>query len=164
MAVGAILAALIVAHWYDMRRNFRALRAEVRAEIQGLREDLRADIRHLRTGLRADFQGLRQEIRADLQNLRADVRADSAHIRGDLTGLRKDIQALTVRMARVEGFLVGYFAETRPPRPPRRPRLTDHRRKPPLSPATSRHSGGVLDSTARATVWETRAATTQTST
>ena len=103
MAVGAILAALIVAHWYEMRRDFRALRAEIRAEIQGLREDLRADI-----------QGFRQEFRADIQDLRQGVRADVAHVRGDLAGLRKDIKTLNVRMARIEGFLVGYFAEHGP--------------------------------------------------
>ena len=50
LAVGAIMAALILAYWYDMRRNFRTLSAETRAEIQGLREDLRADNRGLRTG------------------------------------------------------------------------------------------------------------------
>ena len=114
LAVGAIWAALIVAQWYETRRDFRALRAEIRAGIQGLRQDLRADIRSLRTGIRADIQGLRQASRANIQNLRADVRADSAHNRGDLAGLRKDIQALTVRMARIEGFLVGYFAARGP--------------------------------------------------
>ena len=103
LAVGAIWAALIVANRYETRRDFRALRAEIRAGIQGLREDLRAD-----------FRGLRQEVRADIQNLRANVRPDSAHIRGDLAGLRQDIQALTARMARIEGFLVGYFAARGP--------------------------------------------------
>ena len=49
LAVGVTLAALILAYWYDMRRNFRTLSAESRAEIQVLREDLRADNRGLRT-------------------------------------------------------------------------------------------------------------------
>ena len=88
LAVGAILVALIVAHWYEMRRDFRALRAE----IQGLREDFRSDIQDLRQGIRADV----------------------AHVHNDLAGLRRDIQALTVRMARIEGFLVGFFAECGP--------------------------------------------------
>ena len=92
-----------MAQWYETRRNFRALRAEIHAGIQGLREDLRAD-----------FQGLRQEIHQDFHNLRADIRADSAHIRGDFAGLRRDLQALTVRIARIEGFLVGYFAARGP--------------------------------------------------
>ena len=96
LGVGAILAALIVAQWYDTRRNFDALRAEVRAESQGLREDFRDGIRSLRTEFRADVQGSRQEVR------------------GDFADLRSDIQALTVRMARIEGFLVGYFAERGP--------------------------------------------------
>ena len=96
LAVGAIWAALIVAQWYETRRNFRALRAEIRAEIQGLREEFRYGIRSLRTEFRADVQGFRQEVR------------------GDFADLRRDVQALTVRMARVEGFLVGYFAERGP--------------------------------------------------
>ena len=110
LAVGAIWVALIVEQWHDTRRNFRPLRAEIRAGTQSLRQDLRADFRSFRTGIRADIQGFRQEFHEDIQNLRTDVRADSAHVRGDLAGLRKDIQALTVRTARIEGFLVGYFA------------------------------------------------------
>ena len=81
-----------MAQWHDTRGNFRALRAEIRAEIRGLREDFRSDIQDLRQGIRADV----------------------AHVHNDLAGLRRDIQALTVRMARIEGFLVGYFAEHGP--------------------------------------------------
>ena len=88
MAVGAILAALIVAHWYDMRRNLRALRAEIR--------------------------GLREDFRSDIQDLRQGIRADVSHVHNDLAGLRKDIQTLIVRMARIEGFLLGYFAARGP--------------------------------------------------
>ena len=105
---------LIVALCYDTRREIRTLRAEFRAGIQELRQDLRGDFRSLRTGIRADTRGLRPGFRANIQSLRADIRADSAHVRGDLAGLRRDIQALTVRMARIEGFLVGYFAARGP--------------------------------------------------
>ena len=86
-AVGAILSALIMAQRYDTSRNLGALSAEIRAEIQGFRQDFRADI----------------------QNIRADIHSDSAHVGGDLAGLRSDIQARTVRMARIQDFLVGYF-------------------------------------------------------
>ena len=79
-------------HWYETRRDLRALRAEVRAGIHGLRKDCRAGVR-----------GLRQ-----------DVRSDPSHICGDLAGLRRDIQALTVRMARIEGLLLGYVAARGP--------------------------------------------------
>ena len=50
------------------------------------------------------------------RSLRTGRRADFARkdVHGDLAGLRKDIQALTVRMARIEGFLVGFFAECGP--------------------------------------------------
>lgn len=94
--MGAILAALLVAQWYDTRRNIRALRAEICAGIQGLREDFRADFRSLRTGGRADIHGFRQEVR------------------GNFADLRRDVQNLTVRTARIEGFLVGYFAARDP--------------------------------------------------
>ena len=75
---------------------------------------LRAVIQNLRDYLRTEFQGLRHEVHADFQNPRAEVRSDTAQFRGDLTGLRKDIQALNVRIARIEGFLVGYFAARGP--------------------------------------------------
>ena len=114
MAVGAILALLIVAQWYDTRREIRTLRAEFRAGIQELRQDLRGDFRSLRSGIRADTRGLRPEFRANIQSLGVAIRADTAHVRGDLTGLRNDIQALTVRVARIEGLLVGYFAARGP--------------------------------------------------
>ena len=63
-----------------------------------------------RRDARADIQALRAEFRADNQRLRAEVRADSAQIRGDLADLRKDVQAFTERMSRVEGVIEGLFA------------------------------------------------------
>ena len=45
----------------------------------------------------------RHDMRADSQALRAEVRAD-------LADLRKDVQALTERMSRVEGVIEGLFA------------------------------------------------------
>ena len=90
--MGAILAGMLVAQWYDTRRNFDTRRAEVLAEVQGLRRDFQDGIRSLRTEFRAAAQRSRQEDRGDF--------ADS----------HNDIQALTVRMARIKGFLVGYFA------------------------------------------------------
>ena len=108
--MGAIWVALLVVQRYETRRDVRALRAEMRAGTQSLRQDLRADFRSSRTEIRADIQGLRQAFHAGIQDPRTDIRADSAHVRGNLADLRSDIQALTVRMARLEGFIVGYFA------------------------------------------------------
>ena len=131
-----------MAQRYETRRDFLALRAEIRMGIQGLREDLRVG-----------FRDLRQEVHADFQNPRAEVRSDSAHIRGDLAGLRKDIQALTVRMAHIEGFLLGYFAArgpstatTTPERPRRQPPSLE------LTQPTTRLTHTVPGSTGRATV------------
>ena len=75
---------------------------------------MRRDLRALRAEIRTETQGLRQALRADIQSLRTEDHADFAHVRGDLAGLRKDIQGLNVRMARIEGFLVGFFAECGP--------------------------------------------------
>ena len=99
LAVGEMWAALLVAQWHHTRRKFGALCAEIRTEIQGLRED---------------FRGVMRSLGSDIRILRADVRADSGHVRGDLTGLRNDIQALTVCVARIERFLVDYFAARGP--------------------------------------------------
>lgn len=93
----------MVTHWYEARRDFRALRAEIRARIQGLRADLRAD-----------FRGRRHGVRQDFPNRRAEVRSDPLRICGDLAGLRRDVQALTARKARIEGFLLGCVAARGP--------------------------------------------------
>ena len=50
------------------------------------------------------------EVRADNQRLRTEVRADFARVRGDLAGVRKDMQALTERVSRIEGAIEGFFA------------------------------------------------------
>lgn len=78
--------------------------------------------------LRTGFRSFREGVHEAIQNLRSDIRADSAHVRSGLSGLRKDVQALTVRMAHIEGFLLGYFAArgpstatTTPERPRRQP-------------------------------------------
>ena len=56
------------------------------------------------------MDSLRTQVHADIQNLRAEVRADFSQVRSDLAGLRKDVQALTERMSRVEGVIEGLFA------------------------------------------------------
>ena len=58
---------------------------------------------------RADTQALRVEVRADNQRLRAEVNAGLAEVRGDLTDVRKDVQALTERVSRLEGVIEGLF-------------------------------------------------------
>ena len=94
--MGAILAVMLAAQWYDTRHNFDARCAEVLAEVQGLRRGFQDGIRSLRTEFRAGAQRSRQEDR------------------GDFADPHNDIQALTVRMARIKGFLVGYLAARGP--------------------------------------------------
>ena len=94
-----------------------------------------------------NFRALRAEVRAAVQNPRADVRADSAYIHGDLAGLRRDNQTLTTRMARIERFLVGCFAERGShDRPGRQPQAFE-----PLPP-TIGHAEAGPGPTVRATV------------
>ena len=83
-----------------------------------------------RRDARADNQALRAEFRADNQRLRTELNAGLAEVRGGLDDVRKDVQALTERVSRLEGVIEGLFAPTRRPRPPRRRRLT------PIPPST----------------------------
>lgn len=64
--------------------------------------------------LRTGFRSFREGVHEAIQSFRSDIRADSAHIRGDLVGLRSDIHSLTVRMARIQDSLVGYFTARGP--------------------------------------------------
>ena len=87
---------MLVAQWCDTRRNFDTRCSEFLAEVQGLHRDFQDGIRSLRTEFRAAAQRSRQEDRGDF--------ADS----------HNDIQALTVRMARIQVSLVGYFTARGP--------------------------------------------------
>ena len=85
-------------------------RRDARADNQALRAEFRADNQRLRAELHAGMESLRTEFRADMQSFREEVRADFAQVRGELADLRKDVQALTERMSRVEGVIKGLFA------------------------------------------------------
>ncbi len=99
LAVGATVIGLLLTFKRDARADNQALRAEFRADNQRLRAELHAGMESLRT-----------EFRADMQSFREEVRADFAQVRGELADLRKDVQALTERMSRVEGVIKGLFA------------------------------------------------------
>ena len=74
------------------------------------RRDARADMATIRTEMRADMASFRAEMRADMQDFRTEVRANFAQVRGELADLRKDVQALTERVSRLEGVIEGLFA------------------------------------------------------
>lgn len=76
---------------------------------------LRADMAAFRTEMRADLASFQAEMRADMQDFRTEVRASFAQIRSDLDDVRKDVEALTERVSRLEGVIEGLFA----PRGPR---------------------------------------------
>ncbi len=63
-----------------------------------------------RRDARADNQALRAEFRADNQRLRAEFNAGLAEVRNGLADVRKDVQALTERVSRLEGVIEGLFA------------------------------------------------------
>ena len=58
-----------------------------------------------RRDARAENQALRAEFRADNQRLRAELNAGLADV-------RKDVQALTERVSRLEGVIEGLFGRT----------------------------------------------------
>lgn len=71
--MGMTLAALQVARWYDLRRNFRPRCAELIAEIRVLREDFRDGSRSLRTEFHKDAPGCRSDDRDDFADQRKGV-------------------------------------------------------------------------------------------
>ena len=133
LAVGVTLAGLMIAIWRDarahtnqglaevrteirdLRSEFHAGFAQVRADNQSFREEVRTDFQILREEVRTDNQSLRGELRADMQVFRQEVRADLAEVKSDVGGLRKDVQALTERTSRVEGVIEGLFTTRRAP-------------------------------------------------
>lgn len=92
-ALLAVLVPLLLAQGRRMDRmdgRIDALRAEVRGEIEASRTELRGEIKAVRT----------------------DQSADAALIRAELAEVRRDVRALSERVARVEGALTGPW---RPP-------------------------------------------------
>ncbi len=87
-----------------------AVGATVIGLLVTFRRDARADNQALRAEFRADNQALRAEFRADNQRLRAEFNAGLAEVRNGLADVRKDVQALTERVSRLEGVIEGLFA------------------------------------------------------
>ncbi|MCY3957415.1 MAG: hypothetical protein OXG65_03880 [Chloroflexi bacterium] len=50
-----------------------------------------------------------RDARADTQALRVEVNTGLAEVRGSLDDVRKDVQALTERVSRLEGVIEGLF-------------------------------------------------------
>ncbi len=88
LAVGVSLAALMLTGLRSVRAEIR----DVRAEIGGVRTELRAEIAELRTELRAEIAELRTELRDGLAAASAERQA-----------IRREVQSLAERVARLEG-------------------------------------------------------------
>ena len=63
-----------------------------------------------RRDARADMQALRAEFRADNQRLRAEVNAGLADVRRDVQALTERVSRLEGRVSRIEGVIEGLFA------------------------------------------------------
>ena len=100
------LGATLIGFGATMIGLLLTYRREVRADSQALRAGVRADNQGLGTGVNAGFAGFR----ADNQRLRTEDSAGFAQVRGDLADVRKDMQALTERVSRIEGAIEGFFA------------------------------------------------------
>ena len=60
---------------------------------------------YLHGRLAADLAATRTELRADVATLRADLRGDVAEVRADVRALTVRVDALTERVARIEGAM-----------------------------------------------------------
>jgi len=136
LAVGVSLAALVLAGQRSLRTEFRdrfeglrAENAELRAEIVELRTELRAEIAELRTELRAEIAELRTELRAEIAELRTELCAEIAELRTEVREgfatasverqeIRRDVQSLAERVARLEGAIPFLSPRRKSPPPP----------------------------------------------
>ena len=109
LTLGLATIGLLVAFWRDTRAYTNQGLAELRTEIRDSRAEARADNQALRDEVHTEIQNLRAGVHADVQNLRAEVHADIQGLRADNQNLRKDMQALTERMSRLEGIIEGLF-------------------------------------------------------
>ncbi len=134
LAIGVSLAALVLAGQRSLRTEFRdrfeelrdgnaglrdemtELRTELRDEMTELRTELRTEIAELRTELRAEMAKFRTEVRAEIGELRTEVRAEIGELRTEVREgfaaasverqeIRRDVQSLAERVARLEGAI-----------------------------------------------------------
>ncbi len=114
LAVGVSLAALMLTGLRSVRAEIR----DVRAEIGGVRTELRDEIAELRTELRAEIAELRTELRAEIAELRTELRDGLAAASAERQAIRREVQSLAERVARLEGavpFLTPRKESSAPP-------------------------------------------------
>ena len=104
-AVGAVAAMLtvllpvILAQGKGLRREIDAQGAELRRQIDDVRREIDAQGTELRRQI--DTQGA--EVRREIDSLRGEV----GSLRSDMAETRRDLHALSDRIARIEGALTG---------------------------------------------------------
>lgn len=115
VGVGAALLAVLVPLLLALGRRMDRMDARIdglAAALETLRADLHGEIETLRTDLHGEIEAWRTELRADIGAARTDQSADAALIRAELAEVRRDVHALSERVARIEGALTGPW---RPP-------------------------------------------------
>ena len=109
-AVGAVAAMLtvllpvILAQGKGLRREIDAHGAELRRQIDDVRREIDAQGTELRRQI--DTQGA--EVRREIDSLRGEV----GSLRSDMAETRRDLHALSDRVARIEGALTGPWRPT----------------------------------------------------
>ena len=73
--------------------------------VQG--SNLRREIEKQGESLHREIEGQGETLRRELDTLRGDLRADVASLRADVGEVRRDLHALSDRVARIEGTLSG---------------------------------------------------------
>lgn len=100
VALLAVLVPLLLAHG----RRFDRIDARIDA--------LAAAVEAVRTELHAEIVSVRDELHAEIVSVRTDQGANAASVRAELAEVRRDVHALSERVARIEGALTGPW---RPP-------------------------------------------------
>ena len=84
-----------------------ALLAVLLPVIRALGSNLRREIEKQGESLHREIEGQGETLRRELDTLRGDLRADVASLRADVGEVRRDLHALSDRVARIEGTLSG---------------------------------------------------------
>ena len=102
--VAALLAVLLPV--------IRAQGSNLRRQIEAQGDDLRREIEKQGESLHREIEGQGETLRRELDTLRGDLRADVASMRADMGEVRRDLHALSDRVARIEGTLTGPWRPT----------------------------------------------------
>jgi hypothetical protein len=90
----------------ENKREFQAIRQEMRSEFQAVRSEFSAEFAAVRSEISAEFAAVRSETRAEFQALRSDLGAEFISVRSEAAAMHR-----TLVQAILGGFalmLVGF--------------------------------------------------------